>query len=405
MRTGNWRACARLGLVFLSTSVLFVPAAHAGGEGGGGGAPPEEGPDLPDSGLSATQTKYIGPVMLRGGEDVTMESVVPGYVGDESYQADGRYGYFSGNTLYAGGQDDQGNYVDMIAEFFWFESSIDRGADFYVGVVKARTSPNLQDWVLERQGNDFVGAFLPDTEATLYLRAQTDVGQGDTSFRWDWSIPFDNYGWDAYGNITMKTEYGLSVNAEGSAQKAFEYVNGVEAEANVQAKGFLNTDYKVSTQYEVTLWRWEVVVHGSAGQIDWQMNLHSPDREKQNAYHEFFIVMQADEGVPFRLDWLEVGGSVKNPKWYWFDEHRSLSSAVTGIVLRKPPMPEKGGLGGKEPPPPSGDGEAPGDPTGDGESSNVTNNFNEGCAIGGRASDWSWLAALALAAGIRRRRR
>ncbi len=350
--------------------------------------PPPPPEDLPTNGLSDSETAYTGAVMLRGNHEVTMESVVPGYVGDESYQADGRYAYFSGNTLYAGVQDDESNYVDMIAEFFWFESSIDRGSDFYVAVVKARTSPNLKDWVLRRESGDFLGYFLPDDEATLYLRAQTDVSGGTSAFRWDWSIPFDNYGWDAFGNVTMETKYGLSVDAEGSAQKAFEFEKGgVPVEANVQAKGYFNSNYQVNTKYEVTLNRWEVVVHGSAAQIDWQLNLHSPDRETQNAYHEYFIAMQADQGVPFTLDWLEVGGSVRDPKWYWFDEYRSLSSAVTGITLRPPQLP---------PPPPTNDGEkntggddpaadptTPGTPPAPEDGSDETYNyFNEqGCSV------------------------
>jgi MYXO-CTERM domain-containing protein len=354
MRNCEARAFARRTLSFVFAGLVSWSAtAWADGEGGGVPDPPPDGggQQTSDSGLSETQTQYTGAVMLRGGEDITFDSVVPGYVGDESYQQDGRYAYFAGNTLYAGVQDDSGNYVDMIAEFFWFESSQERGSDFYVGVVKARTSPDLSEWVLERQGNELTNAFLPDQEATLYLRAQTDVAQGAGSFRWDWSIPFDNYGWDAYGNITMNTAYGISLDAEGSAQKALNgEIQGIPAEANVQAKGFFNTEYKVQTQYEVTLWRWEVLVHGSAGQIDWQMNLRNKDREKQNAYHEFFIVMQADEGVPFQLDWLEVGGAVKRPMWYWFDERRALSSAVTGLTLRQPPMPDKtapgGGFGG-----------------------------------------------------------
>ncbi len=415
MRSREARASARRALSFvcvLGAMTLSVPG-WGGGEGGGGGQPgdpPEDdAPPSSDGGLSETQTQYIGAVMLRGGEDITFDSVVPGYVGDESYQQDGRYAYFAGNTLYAGVADDAGNFVDMIAEFFWFESSRERGSDFYVGVVKARTSPNLGDWVLERKGNAFTGAFLPDSEATLYLRAQTDVALGAGSFRWDWSIPFDNYGWDAYGNITMNSAYGISIDAEGSAQKALngEIINGIPAEANVQAKGFFNSEYKVQTQYEVTLWRWEVVVHGSAGQIDWQMNLHSPDREKQNAYHEFFIVMQADEGVPFNLDWLEVGGSVKKPKWLWFDEHRSLSAAVTGLVLRQPPFDDKqtGGL----PTPGDGSGtpaeEPPAEP--DGEPYTVDPPAPvASCAMGdgARHGGWLWLVAAAALSLLRRRR-
>jgi hypothetical protein len=389
--------------------------------------PPESPPDegnggqKPSSGLSEAETSYKGAIMLRGKQEVTIESVVPGYVGDESYQQDGRYAYFSGNTLYAGVQDDQNNYVDMIAEFFWFESSIDRGSDFYVAVVKARTSPNLKDWVLERQTDGFVGAFVKDHEATLYLRAQTDTGTGENAFRWDWSIPFDNYGWDAYGNITMETKYGIGVNAEGASQKAFSFEKGgIPVEANVQAKGYFAKNYAVQAKYEVTLWRWEIIVHGSAQQIDWQLQLHNKDREKQNAYHEFFVVMQAEQGVPFKLDWLEVGGAVKKPKWWWWDEHRPMSAAVTGIVLRPPQLPP--------PPPPEGGGdEPPPDHGGPGDDANAdppSDDFapeeeegpgpapapavEEGCALGaaptGGARGWLGLIGLGAVAAMARRR-
>ncbi len=409
-----------LGALLAAGFVLsFAGSAFADGEGGAGGnddpPPPDEGESLPTNGLSDTETSYKGAIMLRGNHEVTMTSVVPGYVGDEWYQADGRYAYFSGNTLYAGVQDNENNYVDMIAEFFWFESSIARGSDFYVAVVKARTSPNLQTWRLEHHGNGFLGYFVPDNEATLYLRAQTDVSAGDCAFRWDWSIPFDNYGWDAYGNITMETKYGLGINGEGAAQKAFETPPGsnIPIEANVQAKGFFSADYQVQTKYEVTLWRWEIVVHGSAGQIDWQMNLHSKDRENQNAYHEFFIAMQADQGVPFKLDWLEVGGTVKDPVPFWWDYHRSLSAAVTGLVLRPPQLP---------PPPPTDDGEendngddgnggaapsgdGPADQPGSSRPGSVNNFYERGCALGGTSGDQGWLVlgALGLLLGLRRR--
>jgi len=412
------RAWRRLGLgLLVGAFALATQPALADGEDdppppsdddGANDPPEDESQPGSNSGLSDTETNYTGAIMLRGGQEVTFDTVVPGYVGDESYQADGRYAYFTGNTLYAGVQDNENNYVDMIAEFFWFESSLDRGSDFYVAVVKARTSPNLQDWVLEHQGDSFLGYFLPDDEATLYLRAQTEVAQGNGGFRWDWSIPFDSYGWDAYGNTTMETKYGLSVNAEGSAQKAFDTnVEGVPVEANVQAKGYFNSSYQVQTKYEVTLWRWEVVVHGSAGQIDWQMNLHSHDREKQNAYHEYFIVMQADQGVPFKLDWLEVGGSVREPIPFWFDNHRSLSAGVTGIVLRPPQLPppppsdegESDGNGTAPPSEPPSGGEQPRDPGTPGSPDVNHNNSYYGCSaspVRDANGRWAWLAALAL---------
>ncbi|MBI4701327.1 MAG: hypothetical protein HY744_09240 [Deltaproteobacteria bacterium] len=390
------------------------------GAGGDGSAPEDQGQKTNKTELSEAQTNYTGAIMLRGEQEITFDSVVAGSVGDESYQADGRYAYFSGNTLYAGVQDDVGNFVDVIAEFFWFESSIDRGSDFYVGVIKARTSPNLKEWVLERINDGISGSFLPDGQATVFIKAQTAL-TGDGAFRWDWSIPFDNYGWDKYGNITMETKYGLGVCAEGAMQKALSgEPGGVPVEANVQAKGYFSKNYSVQTKYEVTLWRWEVVVHNSADDIEWQMNLHSPDREKQNAYHEFFLVIQADQGKPFHLDWLEVGGAVKKPIPFWWDEHRALSAAVTGITLYPPqlppPPPGEGGSGqgGGSPDPdehPPGSGGSPGSSSGnDGAPSApwhaASTDQSSGCALGGDAgrSGWLGLLGLGLLFGLRRSR-
>ncbi|MBI4702226.1 MAG: hypothetical protein HY744_13945 [Deltaproteobacteria bacterium] len=393
------------------------PDCGKGGSSSSGGAE-DPGQKTNKTELSEVQTSYTGAIMLRGEQEVTFDSVVPGTVGDESYQADGRYAYFSGNTLYAGVQDDVGNFVDIIAEFFWFESSLKRGSDFYVAVLKARTSPNLKEWVLERKNDGFTGKFVADQESTLYVKAQTAL-TGDGAFRWDWSIPFDNYGWDKYGNITMETKYGVDVCAEGAAQKAISgEPGGVPVEANVQAKGYFNWNYAVQTKYEVTLWRWEVIVHGSAGDIQWQMNLHSPDREKQNAYHEFFLVMQADQGKPFHLDWLEVGGAVKKPIPFWWDEHRALSAAVTGITLYPPQLP---------PPPPSDNGtggsagvpdpdDYPGEPVDNADGSDDDRpsapwrshpeELGYGCALGAGAGSggWALVLGLGLLVGLRRRR-
>src|SRR5687767_15475318 len=95
------------------------------------------------------------------------------------------YSYWSGNTLYAGAEDEHGNGVDAIIEFFWFESSIDRGSDFYVAVIKARTTPNTQDdWYLE----------VDEDHPVLSVQARTDISRGTSAFRWDWSVPFESYG-------------------------------------------------------------------------------------------------------------------------------------------------------------------------------------------------------------------
>jgi MYXO-CTERM domain-containing protein len=113
-------------------------------------------------------------------------------------------------------------------------------------------------------------------------------------------------------------------------------VDGVEISGEIQAKGFVNAAYSVRTQYQVTLWRWEVVVSGAAGHVDWAMLLNNEDRIDQNAYHEFFLVMQADEHDEFTIENLEFGGSVKKPITFWWDDHQNMSAALPAVTLRRP---------------------------------------------------------------------
>jgi len=307
----------------LLLSLLLAPPALAEGEEEDGGS---DNQPHPDSDLSDSETSFTGAVMLVGNQDATMQPVVPGSFSNDT---DTRYAFFVGNTLYAGVADETGNTVDLIGEFFWFESSIDRGSDFYVGVFKVRTSPvELEGWRLET-GNSI-----------LYLDASTDLMGQSGSFRWDWSVPFESYGWDSFGSVTLEPEYGLGLNAEGSTMNA----TGTDEEgdsysASVQTKGYLNSDYKVRTQYQVTLWRWEVLVQGAAGHMTWDLVLNSGDREDQNAYHEFFLVMQTGINQPFEITGLEFGGQVKENRPLWFDRHSDLSALIPSLILTRPELP------------------------------------------------------------------
>jgi len=274
--------------------------------------------------LSEAQTSYIGAVMLRGDEDVTFSGLGMGDMGLDKGQD--RYAYFTGNTLYFGVEDEFRNSVDGIAEFFWFESSIDRGSDFYVAVIKVRATPNVnEDWYLQ-----------VDSDPVNYVRAEANTANGNGAFRWDWSLPFENYGMDSYGEVTLTNEYGIGTSAEGSAMYAKKVdEKGGTAEVDLQAKGYVNTDYKVSTQYQVTLYRWNTVVQGGAGYMDWRVTLATEDREEQSAYHEYFLVMQVDEGEIFTIDRLDIGGAFND--WWWFSE-TSLGIELTDIKLSQPPF-------------------------------------------------------------------
>jgi hypothetical protein len=280
------------------------------------------------SSISEAETTFKGAQMLTGEIDVDFEEVTVGMADDTESL---RYAFFSGNTIYAGVEDRDGNTIDMIAEFFWFESSIDRGSDFWVAVVKARTSPNLEGgWMLEMTDSPI-----------LSVQAETMNEDRNAGFRWDWSVPFESYGWDAYGNVTLETVYGIGSAAEGSALVAYEdktSEDGVTSEvrASIQSKGYFNSEYRVQTRYQVTLWRWEMFVHGTPQDLSWDLYLDSPDRQEQNAYHEYFIVMQADEDKGFSLDRLQLSGTVTNPRWYWWDEHSTMSIALNNIQIERP---------------------------------------------------------------------
>jgi hypothetical protein len=286
------------------------------------------------TGISDAETSFKGALMLQGDIDVTFDSVTAGVLEDDE---NFRYAFFSGNTLYAGVEDRHGNTTDMIVEFFWFESSIDRGADFWVAVVKARTTPNIEEgWLLR-----------VEDEPVLSLHAETYNEMGNSGFRWDWSIPFESYGWDSYGSVTMESSYGLNTNAEGAAMVAYEYKNddddreagsayGEEVSATVQSKGYLNESFQIQTKYQITLWRWEMMVQGTPADMDWDLYLDSWDRQEQNAYHEYMIVMQADEDKGFSLERLELSGNTTDPRWYWWDENSTMSLAVNGIEISRP---------------------------------------------------------------------
>ena len=109
------------------------------------------------------------------------------------------------------------------------------------------------------------------------------------AFRWDWSLPFENYGIDAYGQITVGNQYGIgggaNAGADGSVMTAVSVpegtnINGVPvnggagAEAEIQVKGFVSSENMVQTQYNVTLYEWDVDVIGSGDMVAWDMYLN-----------------------------------------------------------------------------------------------------------------------------------
>ena len=291
--------------------------------------------------LSASETSYTGATILEGDWDVTFEDYQPFSDSEETFP----YAFFEGNTLYVGNSDIYDNTIDAIVEFFWFQSSIDRGTDFYVAVIKTRVTPGHDcyyapwDWARGAQCKLWADEWSDWGEyPVLSIEAMTDVEREQGAFRWDWSIPFESYGIDAYGQVTFQNKYGIGESSEGAVMAHGAYQlnedGDVKAEGNVQVKGYQSSEYSVQTQYDVTLYEWDVFVDGRADLMAWDMYLNLGARETQSAYHEYFLAIQVAEGEQFTLDNLNFVGNFDTG---WYDPFKhELGVSLYGMTIGQP---------------------------------------------------------------------
>ena len=291
--------------------------------------------------FSSSETSYTGATILEGDWDVTFNGFEPIADSEDTFP----YAFFEGNTLYVGNSDTHDNTIDAIVEFFWFQSSIDRGTDFYVAVVKTRATPGHDcyyapwDWARGAQCKLWADEWSDWGEyPVLTVEAMTNVEREQGAFRWDWSVPFESYGIDAYGQVTFQNAYGIGGTSEGAAMAHGEYQldedGTVEAEGSVQVKGYLSTEYSVRTQYEVTLYEWDVFVDGRADLMAWDMYLNLGEREEQSAYHEYFLAVQVAKGEQFTMDNLNFVGNFDTG---WYDPFRhELGISLQGMTIGQP---------------------------------------------------------------------
>lgn len=291
--------------------------------------------------LSASETSYTGATILEGDVDVTFQDAYDISGNEDTFP----YAFFEGNTLYVGNSDDSDNTIDAIVEFFWFESSIDRGTDFYVAVIKTRVTPGHNcyyapwEWARGAQCKLWANEWTDWGEhPVLTVEAATDIEREQGAFRWDWSVPFETYGIDAYGQVTFQNMYGIGSTSEGALMAHGEYPiddsGAVKAQGNVQVKGYHSSEYSVQTQYQITLYEWEVFVDGRADLMAWDMYLNLGARETQSAYHEYFLSIQVEEGQTFTLDQLNFIGNFDTG---WYDPfHHQLGVTLEGMTIGQP---------------------------------------------------------------------
>ena len=128
--------------------------------------------------VSSSETSYTGATILEGDWDVTFQESIAIADSEDTFP----YAFFEGNTLYIGNSDTHDNTIDAIVEFFWFQSSIDRGTDFYVAVVKTRATPGHDcyyapwDWARGAQCKLWADEWTDWGEyPVLTVEAMTDV--------------------------------------------------------------------------------------------------------------------------------------------------------------------------------------------------------------------------------------
>ena len=303
-------------------------------------------PEPITSQISETETSFIGARILQQGTEVLGGDAYIGIYEDYDTQT---YGFWQGDTLFFGAENEvTGNTVDGVAEFYWFESSIPKSADFYVMVLKVKSSPNIiDDWQLAQEDN-WLGEFLYDILPAQYVDvSMADAGESG-AIRWDWSVPFQNYKWEPVKTINIKQSYSagydssVSGNAGGDVGWKGEFKEaGVLADAtagvDIQSKGYVNESYMVSSQYSVTLFKWEMVVLGGADNMVWNLIITKDgSTANDSAYHEYFVVIQAPQGQAAHVEDINIAASFRNPNALWFDGWDHISVNLADVVWTPP---------------------------------------------------------------------
>jgi len=282
--------------------------------------------------LSMSQSTYIGAKILEGQDNVSTGSIIVGPYEDADNT---RYKYWQGNTLFAGVVNQEtGNSVDLVAEIYWFKSSIPRNADFYVMVIKVKSSPNPEDgWIL-KEGNGWMPPWPEDVVQELDVHMDPSGANG--AIRWDWSVPFDSYSWEPMKTIEVESGYSAGFDANAGFSEG-GILKDLTDDSNIQAKGYVNAQHKVSSHYTINLYKWQMLVNSGANNMNWKMKIMDDSNADNTAYHEYFLVIQAEKGSTVTIDSIDFGGNFADPAWYWFDSQDHLSASLNNITFDPPP--------------------------------------------------------------------
>jgi len=318
---------------------LFAPAAGWADMNGQDDQQDKE--DLQED-VSANNTSFRGARLLKRGEQAYAKDV------QALGQDNSATMFWSGDTLNMQVESNHGNRVSLKFEFFWFQAGLDRGSDFYVVVLRGNSAPNISsDCVTVGKEVWHLGVDDDRTKLAQYIDVQADTSGQGGSVRWDWSIPFQTYRWEPKQTINVEQHYALNAgaNAEGSVEGSagMKTADGKE----IQGKGSLSANagaeasHKVSTNYSITLHRWEMQVNSGPSGIKWGLRAMDPKKATDNAYHEYYLVLQSESpGQPVVLPDIKFGGQFECPRKIWFDKGDHVKAEASNIRVSPPPLPD-----------------------------------------------------------------
>ena len=283
--------------------------------------------------MAAGQSSYVGARLLQPETGIQIGGMNVGVHGDE--EGRNRFMFWEGNSLFAGVVDEEtGNRLEMVGEFYWFESSIDRNADFYLVVLKVTSTPYPNtDWRVATEESWIDNAMLRDIGPVQQVEANVNDDGRQGAIRWDWSVPFQNYRWEPERVIEVQQTYAAGVQAEGGAMAS------VTEGVNIQAKGVLSANHQVKSRYTITLWRWQMLVLAGATDMSWNLVALDPAHAQDPAYHEYFLVLQAERGQPVHLNFLRIASTLREDLFLWPDNFQTMSASLDDITLTAPEDP------------------------------------------------------------------
>ncbi|MEE2779256.1 MAG: MopE-related protein, partial [Myxococcota bacterium] len=314
--------------------------------------------------LAQSQTSYQGARVLKHGEDIFGGYTDLGIYAENEDEDIDRYASWQGDTLFFGATSPSGNTVDGVAEFYWFESSIPKSADLYVMVLKVRSSPNVsEDWQLSQE-NGWDDLWFDNPPGQTVFTKMGGSGESG-AIRWDFCVPFQNYGYDVkqVNQISQGYSAGLDLQALATAKAGIGANAGAKFDipltegvflktavdtnsavnGQIQGKGYFQSQYSVQTNYTVTIYNWQMVVTGGStgsndNEMQWDLIVTDEnEKDMDNAYHEYFVVIQAPQGEIAQLDQISIAGAFDND-WGWIPGESSdkVSMMVKGINFQPP---------------------------------------------------------------------